>query len=573
MSKFDSFNRFDKNPVAIDIKRSQFNRDNSHKTTMVAGYLTPIFCDEVIPGDTFNLDVAAVVRSITPVAPVMDNSFIDIQFYFVPGRLCTKNEHSFEKVLAQENFSSYWAPATKASFATTGDIIQVNQIKRQSTGDDDEDVGIAPQSLANYLGLPILGTDTDDLDSDIVINTLPFIAYAKIWNEWFRDENVEAPITNFTSFITNSGYPLGSSGSSILPVRKFSDYYVSALPSPQKGDSVLLPLAELAPVVAGDVQSQAILLANTDPIKFTNASAGQQASITGNVGLNAGSATITSGTNTSTSYLKPSNLWADLSQVPGISVNDMRNLFALQRMKEKDARGGTRYREYLFNHFGVASADSRVQVPEFLFGKRIPLNITTVLQTSETNDTPLGDTGAFSVTSYAEKAFVKSFTEWGYIIGVSCVRTQQSYSQGIPRMFSRVDREEFYHPSFANIGEQPLFVKELYVKSLDGSAGHTNETVFGYQEAWADYRYKPNQVSGYLAPDAGDTVLSQWTYTTNFTAQPVKNADFQHQARGQLDNTFVVTNSVYQYICDFYFHNNATRVMPLFSIPGLLDHH
>lgn len=220
-------------------------------------------------------------------------------------------------------------------------------------------------------------------------------------------------------------------------------------------------------------------------------------------------------------------------------------------------------------HFGVSIPDSTVQVPEYLAGKRIPLNMTQVLQTSETSSTPLGTTGAFSNTFANDKMFIKSFTEFGYIMGVACVRCAQSYSQGIPKLFTRNRRYDFYHPVFANLGEQAILKRELYYNGASG----TNTEVFGYQEAWAEYRYKPNLVSGEFAPNANNSVLASWTYTNNFTTKPTLNSTFMKQPSSQFDNTFVVSNSSYHFLADFYFNLKCTRPMPLYSIPGLVDHH
>lgn len=568
MSKFDTLNRFALNPVSIDsIGRSQFNRDNSHKLTMNSGVLVPFYIDETTPGDTFKLNVAAVVRSITPVAPVMDNSFIDIQFYFVPMRLCTLHEHDWEKVYAQESFSTAWAPASEQTLISTGNTITMNIF----------DGGVKPQSLANYLGIPILSSTETGVLSDSRISILPFMAYWKVWNEWFRDENTEAPIVDFSSLLAVSGeeftstaWTTGSTG--LCPVSKFADYFTSSLRAPQRGDAVLLPLYNSAPVSAGadhDVASP------NDSLHF-NSGVGRLIGIDGEKRLReanilADGSQSTPQTWTGVVNLQPTNLWADLTNATAASINELRFAFAFQRLKEKSARGGMRYREYIYSNFGVQTADSRVQVPEYLFGRRIPLNINTVLQTSGTTDvSPLGDTGAMGYTQYAESAFIKSFTEPGYVVGVACIRTQQSYSQGLPRFFTRFRQYDYYNPTFANIGEQPVYTRELYLKGLSDSS---YDRVFGYQEAWADYRYKPNQVSGYLAPDSGDNVLGHWTYTTDFTAIPVLNSDFMHQHRSNIDDTLVVTNSDYQFICDFYIDNKAIRPMPLFSIPGLIDHH
>lgn len=568
MSKFDTMNRFAINPVSIDsIGRSEFNRDNSHKLTMNSGTLVPFYIDEVTPGDTFKLNVAAVVRSITPVAPVMDNSFIDIQFYFVPARLCTLHEHDFEKVYAQESFTTAWSPASEQTLISTGNTITLDTFSS----------GVEVQSLAQYLGLPILTSTECGLLDEARISVLPFVGYWKIWNEWFRDENVEAPIVDFSTRLGYAGMSYSAekwnlSQTGLCPVSKYADYFTSSLRAPQRGESVLLPLYDVAPVVTGDSHAVDNIGLNFD---VSDDQKGRVLGVDGSGYLRSANVLADGSQGTPQTFVSgnihPNNLWADLSSASAASINDLRFAFALQRLREKSARGGMRFREYIYQNFGIQTADSRVQIPEYLFGRRIPLNINTVLQTSGTTETsPLGDTGAMGYTQYAESAFVKSFTEPGYVIGVSCIRTQQSYSQGLPRMFTRFRQYDFYNPTFANIGEQPVYTRELYLKGLNNS---TIDQVFGYQEAWADYRYKPNQVSGYLAPDAGDNVLGHWTYTNDFTAVPVLNSDFMHQDRSNIDDTLVVTNSDYQFICDFYIDNKAIRPMPLFSIPGLIDHH
>ncbi len=575
MSKFDTLNRFAINPVSIDsIGRSQFNRDNSHKLTMNSGVLVPFYIDETTPGDTFKLNVAAVVRSITPVAPVMDNSFIDIQFYFVPMRLCTLHEHDWEKVYAQESFNTAWAPESEQTLVNTGNVMAIKDLGSHG--------GIVPQSLANYLGLPILSTAQANGFENSFISTLPFMAYWRIWNDWFRDENTEAPIVDFATRFGYIGAAYSSSAFSngqtgLCPVSKYSDYFTSSLRAPQRGESVLLPLFDKAPVIntnethAVDLDARLQFDVDRDVNGITAGFYTGPVQTGGPVRTYLRGFTASAGDTWSLAKIVPNNLWADLTNATAASINDLRFAFALQRLREKSARGGMRYREYIYTNFGVKTADSRVQVPEYLFGRRIPLNINTVLQTSGTTDvSPLGDTGAMGYTQYAESAFIKSFTEAGYVVGVACIRTQQSYSQGLPRMFTRFRQYDFYNPTFANIGEQPVYTRELYLKGLTDS---NYDRVFGYQEAWADYRYKSNQVSGYLAPDSGDNVLGHWTYTTDFTALPVLNSDFMHQDRSNIDDTLVVTNSSYQFICDFYVDNKAIRPMPLFSIPGLIDHH
>ena len=269
----------------------------------------------------------------------------------------------------------------------------------------------------------------------------------------------------------------------------------------------------------------------------------------------------------------PSNLYADLANATAASINAIRLAFALQKFEEKQGLGGSRYREVLKSFFGVTIPDYTVQVPEYLGGKRVPLNITQVLQTSSTDTvSPLGATGAFSNTGFNDNGFVKSFNEYGVVMAVGCVRTMQSYSQGISKSWTRNRRFDFYWTSFANLGEQPVYKYELYADS-NTFVPNASASVFGYQEAWADYRYSPVLVTGNFAPDANDTTLTAWTYTNKFASAPVLNSAFIDQPASQIGDTLVVANSSYQFIGDFQFNIVAVRPMPLYSIPGLLDHH
>ena len=412
MGYLDKINRFVSNPVNIDIRRSTFNRPFEHKTTFKAGKLVPVFLDEVLPGDTFNLDLSCVIRSITPAVPVMDNAFLDVYFFFVPSRLCCAHDKDWQKIFG-ENPTSYWTNATEATLDNTGNT--------ENLGSND----YCSDSVGVYMGLPIGAWGS--ITGNQKISTLPLKAYQLIWNEWFRDQNLQAPETSLT-------YDSG-----LLSVAKVHDYFCSCMPGPQKGNSVYLPLGSLAPVRVGDDHK-----ANPYGTPFRMGSMNSAGNIVKDTtnglfyyrGTGAASPNDqlsyyfpTGNTYTDTTKVVPTNLWADLSLATAVNVNTLREMFAIQKMLEKDARGGTRYREMLKAHFGVSIPDATVQVPEYLAGKRIPLNMSQVLQTSESNTTPLGSTGAFSNTFSNDKMFVKSFTEFGYIMGVACVRCSQSFLQ------------------------------------------------------------------------------------------------------------------------------------------------
>ena len=493
---------------------------------------------------------------LAPAVPTMDNAFMDMYFFFVPNRLATYGEKDWQKI-QRENTTGFWAPTTESTLANTSNNFKINGRS------------ITVHSAANYLGLPIISSGGANFNN-LPFSLLPLNAYIAIWNEWFRDQNTQPPRSKLNS---SSGVDIDFYLGNCLSVNKLHDYYTSVLPSPQKGASVLLPLAGIAPV---KTSSSETVSGTQQAVTFNEATDGDSPRTNLPLMFTAGGVLVDASANEPTSIgaleaVYPSNLYADLANATAASVNEMRQAFAIQRLLEKDARGGTRYREMLKAHFGVTIPDLTIQVPEYLGGKRVPLNITQVLQTSETNISPLGTTGAFSNTSCSDYGFIKSFNEYGMILGVMCVRPEQSYSQGIPKFWTKNRRYDWYLPALANIGEQPVFKRELFIANSPTAA--ELESVFGYQEAWAEYRYHPNLVTGKLAPNANDNTFTAWTYTSKFISQPTLNSQFMVQPQSQIGDTLVVPLTQNQFVGDFYFDVKCTRPMPLYSIPGLIDHH
>lgn len=536
--------KFAQNPQ-VGVSRSRFQRNSDNKTTFNTGDLIPIYLDEVLPGDTHQVDVACVMRMATPIFPVMDNAFCDFYFFFIPNRLLWGHWKEF----MGENKETAWTPKTEYS---------VPQVTAPTGGWEEG-------TLADYLGLP---TKVEGIS----VSALPGRAYGLIYNEWFRNQNVTQPtlveVTDATTTGKNDGSATNDSAITLakpLKAAKVFDYYTGALPEPQKGEPITLPMNGNAAIKPYDMETNKELgwhgTDNTHPVSDILLSTPEEGEI-----LNYTKDLIATTRGTSGGP-KTVALRADLSSVTAATINQLRQAFQIQKLLEKDARGGTRYREVLREHFGVISPDSRMQIPEYLGGYRLPINISQVIQTSSTDNTsPQGNTAALSVTTMNKPMFTKSFTEHGFIMGLAVVRTDQTYQQGIERMWSRKGRYDYYWPVLANIGEQAILNKEIYAQ------GNTaDEEAFGYQEAWADYRYKPSKVTGLFRSNAAQS-LDAWHYAQDYDALPTLSTAWMEQTSTEMKRTLAVQSQP-DFIADFYFMNKTTRCMPVYSIPGLIDHH
>lgn len=559
----------------LDITRSRFKRRQDVKLTMNAGQLIPFYVDEVLPGDTFSIDQAAIIRMTTPIFPVMDNCYMDIYYFFAPNRILWKNWKRF----MGENDSGPWAQTQEYT------IPQINV-----------NYGTAEKptpyegSLMDYMGIPTKICKGKD-QSTFSVNALPFRAYAMIWQEWFRDQNVDNPAINSTgdenvSYADNETKGMDSEtpdidyilqnayrGGRPLPVNKFHDYFTSALPSPQKaGESVSIPLTGNAPLGMYSPATGKVTI-NSAEMKSIARDAGLL-----NIGSTFNAADwdigdgpaadkgLAIGKNTQDIY-NGITLGADLSTVNATTINQLRQAFQVQKYYEELARGGSRYREMIYSLFHTKISDKTVQIPEYLGGTRITINMSQVIQTSGTTaESPQGNTAAVSVTPYNGKMFTKSFEEHGYVIGVCCIRHEHTYQQGLERMWSRKTNLDFYYPVFANLGEQAILKKELYLTGTE-----TDEQAFGYQEAWAEYRMKPNRISGKFRSNATGT-LDSWHYGDNYKETPNLSQTWMKEGDSEIQRTLAVDNEP-QFIMDTVIDNTSVRPMPMYSIPGLVDHH
>lgn len=514
---------------SAEIQRASFNRSHGHKTTFNAGLLVPVFLDEVLPGDTFNLKMTAFARLATPIFPIMDNIYLDSFFFFVPNRLVWDRWEEFNgQQLNPTDTTSYLIPTMPTPAGPTG----------VSTGE-----------VADYFGVPIKV-------GGLNINALPFRAYNLIYNDWFRDENLQTAVTQGTG----AGPDIYANYSTVLRRGKRHDYFTSCLPWPQKindGTVVTIPLGSTAPVIS-----------NSTAFTWSGTAGSYTNQLVRNVGSGSGGVlniTTAGAGSDNPEWGNQTGLVTDLSTATASTINQLRQAFQLQRLYERDARGGTRYTEIVRSHFGVVSPDARLQRPEYLGGGSSMVNINPVAQTSPTSGTnALGDLAAFGTAHIHNHGFTKSFTEHGYIIGLISARADLSYQQGLNKLWSRQIRWDFYWPALAHIGEQAVLNREIYAQ---GTAADTD--VFGYQERFAEYRYKPSIISGLFRSTATLTI-DAWHLAQNFGVLPTLNSTFivENPPMSRVKATAADPD----FIMDTYFDLKCARPMPVFGVPGLIDH-
>ena len=551
------------NVPQMHTSRTRFNRDQTILTTFDSGKLIPFFVDEVLPGDTFQIDTSAIIRMTTPKYPVMDDAFIDFYYFYCPNRILWDDF----KYFMGEVEDKPWAP------------VKDYRVPEIACLGNENDPVPREKSILDYMGVPT------KIKKNFRINALPVRAYVKIWNEYFRDENVDNRAVIVTegkdvayqeSSETNAldeNLKKAHTGGRCLPVNKFHDYFTSCMPYPARGPEVALPLTGNAAVnLFIDQTLTKKMSTGTDGEIYLNST------VTGNntsvprmsnwpTAENPSNPVLVNGapSDKDASTYRAGFLGADLASVAATTINDLRKAVAVQQYYEALARGGSRYREQMQTLWNVTISDKTVQIPEYLGGGRYHVNMNQIVQTSgqqNNTDTPIGETGAVSVTPVNESSFTKSFEEHGFVIGVLCVRHNRSYQQGLERFWSRKDRLDYYVPQFANLGEQPVKKKEIML-----TGNESDEETFGYQEAWADYRMKPNRVSGLMRSNATGT-LDFWHYADNYAQVPTLSQDWMQEGKNEIARTLIVQNEP-QFFGAIRVANKTTRCMPLYSVPGL----
>lgn len=558
------------NVPQIHQKRSKFDESHSIKTTFNTGDIIPVFVDaDILPGSTVQMDMAEVIRMATPIYPIMDNLYADLYWFFVPNRL------------VWDNHAKFWGENDDPWTQTTE--YEIPQIEAPEGG-------WTEGTIADYMGIPTKV-------SGISVNAMPFRAYAKIYNDWFRNENIMSNCHMYTDETTRTG----SNGSTRvtdvelggMPAKasKFHDYFTSALPQPQKGDPVSIPLTGQLEVYAGndnhgatgdtvypinyrfyDNNNKRLGLQNLEnttylaPLSPTLQEGNMNTLWQDNTYhlMNATNSTAVEGTK----GITPVNLYADMSSATAVTINQLRTAFAIQKYYENAGLHGTRYIEYLRGVFGVTSSDARMQRAEYLGGQRVPLNIDQIIQTSSTDATsPQGNTAGFSCTHNKKSMFTKSFEEHGILMCLCVIRTDHTYQQGLEKMWTRKKWTDYYNPFFANLGEQAILNENIYAQGTD-----TDKEAFGYQEAWAEYRYKTNKVTGYMRSNATGS-LDVWHFADDYDSLPTLGTTWMEEPYENVDRTIAVTSQLtHQFIADFYFKCYYTLPMPIYSVPGLIDH-
>ena len=510
-----------------DIPRSSFNRSHGHKTTFDADYLVPILIDDVIPGDTFNVNCSFFARLATPLYPIMDNLYLETFYFFVPYRLLWTNWEKFCGAQDDPGDSiDFTVPAISAATTSTWC-----------------DPASYDGTLPDYMGLPMVSSI--DLSE---ISAMPFRAYNLIWNEWFRDQNLQNSVT-----VDVDDGPDATGNYTLLKRGKRHDYFTSCLPWPQKGTAVATPLGTTAPIMldgATTGDTAGVYVSDSDTVIRS---------------LEVNTTQVEVDTATTATDL----LVADLSSASAATINEIRLAFQTQRLLERDARSGTRYNETILAHFGVTVPDFRVQRPEFLGGGSSPINITPVAQTTyqgtPTQPDAKGSLAGFGTVS-GQHGFTKSFVEHGLIIGLANARADITYQQGLERYWSKSTRYDFYYPVLSQIGEQSVLNSEIYYQNAAA-----DDNVFGYQERYAEYRYKPSRVSS-LMRSSSDETLEVWHLSEDFSSLPTLGSSFIESNTGTpLDRAIAVSTQPH-FIADFHFDMRCARPMPLYGVPGNLDH-